>query len=242
MRAMSPRIFAALALLSPLAAAPALADDGPAKAPAAAVAPAPAAAPVAADEPDPGGAWEEQKPPPGSPEDVALWRAGIDVSKAINLARLQANKMQWEHRQRKYDERLVALAKEEGKPEANKAADLLPRYNAAVAHNYLTMTRQWPVDPTRGCRYPAMHFEGVLQSGEHKKKATQLLVTREELQDCLDRARPALQVMGDSNKELAALMAEADAILPPAPVAKPAAARPAEAAQAPAAPAPAAKN
>jgi hypothetical protein len=223
MRAMNPRIFAAIALLSPPAAAWALAEDGPARPQAPDAADPAAASATAADSEtdDPLAPWDEQKPPPGSAEDVALWRAGIEVSRSINLERLRANKMQWEHRQRKYDERLAALAREEGRPEGKKAAELLPRYNQAVAFNYVTMTRQWPVDPTRGCRYPVLHFEGVLRSGEHRKKATQLVVTREELQDCLDKARPALKVMADSNEALAGLVAEAEAILPALPVARP---------------------
>jgi len=183
----------------------------------------PAADPAAAEvAPAPPGQGEEPvQVPPGSDEDQALWKAGQAVAPDIGRVRIQANKLQWEARQARTLERLEALARLETDPASKRAADLLPRYRTALAHNHQTLTRQWPVDPTRGCGYPAMNFESILYSSDHRRRASQLTLAREDLQDCVSRAGPAIQVMTDSNRALEQLTAEAAALLPPLPVARP---------------------
>jgi len=164
--------------------------------------------------------------PPGSPEDQALWKAGQAVAPGIGRERVKANKLQWEARQARTLERLEALARQEGDPAAGKATELLPRYRAALASNHTTLTRQWPVDPTRGCGYAVMGFESILYSSDHRRRASQLSQAREDLQDCVARALPAIQVMADSNRDLQKVTAEVGAVLPPAPVARPRTAAP----------------
>lgn len=181
-----------------LAATPATAPD-PAE-----VAPAP-----------PGEGEEPAQAPPGTAEDQSLWKAGQAVAPDIGRVRLRANKLQWEARQARTLERLEALAAQESEPAARKAAELLPRYRAALAHNHLTLTRHWPVDPTRGCGYSVMGFESILYSGDHRRRASQLSQAREDLQDCVGRALPAIQVMAASNQELEKLTAEVTSILAP---------------------------
>ncbi len=182
----------------------------------------PATDPEPATPAPPGQGEEPVQVPPGSPEDQALWRAGQAVAPDIARARVQANKLQWEARRARTLERLEALAGAGQDPAARKAAELLPRYRAALAFNHLTLTRQWPVDPTRGCGYTLMAFESMLYSGDHRRRASQLTLAREDLQDCVARAAPALKVMVDSNRDLEKLTAEAQAVLPPPGVARPA--------------------
>lgn len=195
---------------------------------AASPAPAPSADPEPPAPAPPGEGEEPAQAPPGSAEDQALWRAGQAVAPEIGRARVKANKLQWDARQARTLERLEALASAEQDPASRKAADLLPRYRAALAFNHHTLTRQWPVDPTRGCGYPVMAFESALYSGDHRRRASQLSLTREDLQDCVSRAQPALKVMVESNRDLEKLTAEAQAILPPPGVARPRPAAPAK--------------
>jgi hypothetical protein len=205
------RILGCLAALVTLVPAPGLAIEQPEKAAPQGVPPAREPEP-AADE----ARWGA-RPPPGSPEDQALWRAGLDVSRRVTLERLHANKMQWQLRQGRHEIRLEALAKKAGAPEARRATEILELYRRIAPHNHQTLTRQWPIDPTRGCQYQVMHLEGVLESPEHKRKASQLLVVREELRDCVDRALPAIEAMAASNKDMERLIVEAEAFLPPLP-------------------------
>lgn len=191
----------------------------PAPQPAATAAPpaAPATPAAATDEgPDALGAGQITSPPPGAPEDVALWRSGIELSDRIGTERIAANKMQWHAITARLATRLEAIAASESDPGAARAVELLARFRPVLAFNLETLARRWPVDPTRACRYPVMHFEGILQSPESKRRATQLLVTREELQDCVDRAGPALKVLVASNADLKAAIAEVEAFLPKA--------------------------
>ncbi len=177
--------------------------------------------PAAEVAPAPAEGEEPAQLPPGSAEDQALWKAGQAVAPDIARVRVKANRMQWEARQARTLDRLEELARQDSDPAAKRAAELLPRYRASLAHNYLTLTRHWPVDPTRGCGYPVMNFESILYSSDHRRRATQLTLAREDLQDCVARALPAIQVMADSNRDLERLAAEATALLPPAPVARP---------------------
>jgi len=162
---------------------------------------------------------DELPPPPGSPEDQALWRAGGKVSEQIILERTLANKLQWQIRQGRYQERLAALAKQAPPSDSERVEALNRRFGQALAFNYATLTRQWPVDPTRGCRYQVLHLEGVLADLANPRRATQLLIVREELKDCVDRALPALKVMADSNLELRRVAEEVASALPPLPAA-----------------------
>jgi len=187
-----------------------------------------AAAPAPREEgPATGSDDEPEQVPPGTAEDQALWKAGREIASRISLARIKANKMQWQARQARMLERLETLSRQGGAPNAARAAALLERYRPAILHNYTTLTRQWPVDPTRGCGYAALNFEGMLYSSDHPRRANQLAMTREDLQDCVSRAEPAIRVMAASNEQLETLTAEAIAILPPLPVAAPKAPAPA---------------
>lgn len=157
--------------------------------------------------------WTE--PPPGSAEDQALWRAGAKVSDQVTLSRLEANKLQWRARQGRYETRLQDLQRKADDPKAQRAGELLARYREVVVDSYVLLTRQWPVDPTRGCRYQVMHLEGVMGAEDHRRKKSQLGIVREELEDCVERGRPAVEAMAAANGQLQRLLAEADGLLPP---------------------------
>jgi hypothetical protein len=197
-----------------------------------------AAAAASALDPPPAGAdgaavdfareWTE--PPAGSPEDRALYRAGNDVTRQVTLVRLEARKLQWRARERRYESRLDALRQAAGDPRSERAGALLARWREVAPPHHATLMRQWPVDPTRGCSYHVLHLGGVMGS-DGPRKAAQLAVVRADLQGCVERARPAVQAMAAANAQLQAVCDDADALLPPivpaAPARAPAAAAPA---------------
>jgi hypothetical protein len=160
---------------------------------------------------DPAREWTE--PPAGSPEDRALYRAGLEATEAVTLSRLEARKLQWRAREWSYESRLEALAEAEVAG-SKLAAELLARYRDVVPRHYLTLIRQWPVDPTRGCSYQVMHLGGVMGS-DGPRKAKQLAIVREELEECVEKAQRATLVMADLNARMQGLLAEAEGLLPP---------------------------
>jgi hypothetical protein len=207
-----------IALLARAAALALLAASPPAPpapgAPATDAAPASGAAAPANDEGsswDPARDWTE--PPAGAPEDRALYRAGLEATKAVTLSRLEARKLQWRAREWSYESRLEGLG-EAGGPSSKLAVELLARYRDVVPRHYVTLIRQWPVDPTRGCSYQVMHLGGVMGS-DGPRKAKQLAVVREELEECVEKAQRASLVMTDLNARMQGLLAEADGLLPP---------------------------
>lgn len=151
----------------------------------------------------------EMKPPPGSPEDQALWSECLDLSHRITLSRTLATRLQWEARNEKVDEKLAQHAKRSGGAAAKEAAELQKAYLEALALNYLTLTRRWPVDPTRGCQYPMLYLGSAMREG----KPELLGPARAEARTCTGKARPAIEVMEGSNADLQRLSAEAARVL-----------------------------
>jgi len=167
----------------------------------------------------------EGKPPPGSPEDRALWADALDVSQRITLERTLATKLQWEARSDRFDERLGALAGRSSGSAAKDIEALRVQYRAALAHGYQILTRRWPVDPTRGCNYSMLHLASAMRTG----KADELAVMRPPVQACIAKARPAVQAMAAANADLQRLAAAAGALFPAPPAAPPPAAEAAHA-------------
>jgi hypothetical protein len=196
-----------LALVSLLA----LGADG-----AASSAPPPAPAPPQARDYD--------NPPPGaSPADQALWRAAYDASNRILLGRAAATRLQARMIQGAYEERLDTLASQ-GTDPARRAEALRARLHAAWQDDAEALTRPWLVDPTRGCRYPLLTFEGVLYSDENPRRSAQLAATREEVRECVSRAQPMIDATARANERLEAALAEVDrelATIPVVPAATP---------------------
>jgi len=180
--------------------------------------PVPEVLPVRTGEELPGDVSGEGKPPPGSPEDQALWSAAHEVTLRITVTRAQANKLQWEARDHRYDERLGELASKAGGPQAGPILELQQRYRAALAENYITLVRRWPVDPTRGCQYPMLHLASAMRAGT----PALLEPSRSDARSCVASARPAAEAMAASSAALERLSAEAARLLAPPP---PAAAR-----------------
>jgi hypothetical protein len=209
--------------------------------PAAAAEPTAAATPTAtpAEERDP------MSPPPGSPEDRALWQTMIDTQNAVVATRDQAARQLQRLNVVRYDLRLDALAKGAPAERAAQIGKVKQRFLEAWHDDYRVLSTPWPIHWHTGCRYQRLNLEAAMEGS-----IPQLEAVRSEARECLAKQAPALKAMQEANKNLQAALAEVDALLatspqgeqaaPPAPAA--AAGAPARAEpEAPAAPKPAGK-
>jgi hypothetical protein len=171
---------------------------------------APALAPSAAPSQEAVDAGEEA--PPGAPQDRAAWKEAMDVSNRIFIERTRSNAMQWALKKGGYDARFAAAQASANAADAKRAADAWASLAAARARNYAILTAQWPVDPTRGCRYEVLLLEGAMSDAG---KPRQLAAAREDVLECAKKARLALGTMVASNEELERAVADADRAVPP---------------------------
>ncbi len=163
-------------------------------------------------------AYEAPEPlqtPPGSKEDQALWWRAMDASNAISTARAAAAKLQWRARSGAYDKRLAEKAQGLPAPEADRLNGLARAVQGAWKANYDLLSSQWPVDPTRGCQYPAQQLESAMHVSPGPEKSVLLEAARKDTQRCVDVAESVLRRVGRSNDELAKALADADAVLQP---------------------------
>jgi hypothetical protein len=218
---MLPALIAAVAIAqSPAAPSPSLEGKGAA----AATAPAPAT-------PQPGG--DPDSPPPGAPEDQALWREAYRVNNEILVERSVAVQAQWRAHNGAYDRRLAGLAAGEGPASAQAArlrTELVERWNATSA----VVSSPWPVDPTRACRQELLHLDSSMRSAI----PADLPEARGNLRTCVEKAQAVLARLVPATRALEESLAEADRLLGPAAPAAPAPAAPAAPAPAPVTPAP----
>jgi hypothetical protein len=163
-----------------------------------------------------GTARDFDSPPAGTPEDQALWRASYAANNDVTLVRGAAARLQQRATAGQYQQRLEAL--EKGPPDvAGRAAKLEGRLRAEWTRSFEIAARQWPVDPTRACRYPMLSFESAMLLDEGPQKAPQLSGARKDLQDCLGKAQLAIGSMGKSNQDFEAVLVEVERFLAAAP-------------------------
>lgn len=197
-------LFSSWALFAAVTAAP---QDGPAPAGASSSARAvrPAGAPPVA--------------PPGVPEDQARWRLGHEVNERLAIELSVSSRLQWTGKTRQYGERLEALAARKDAPDAGRAGVLLARYRKVQIENWRFATIPWVVDKTRACQYPMLHLEGAMHPGGAPRRASVLAAAREDLDDCIGKARPIAERLGSLNEQLRGVQEAAEALLPAPPAA-----------------------
>lgn len=149
-------------------------------------------------------------PPPGSAKDVALWRAGMQVTIDVPVERARASRLQIVLLNLRYADRLKALAARGGE-DAERAEVLSKRIDAAIRVQAGVQTARWPVDTYRVCGYPAMQFGSMLASGDNKPE--DLAKNRAMLFGCVDGAQAALKMQKESNDRLEAALKDAEAAL-----------------------------
>jgi hypothetical protein len=194
---------------------------------------APGAAPPAAAEPatsPPSGAALpgvslDSPAPPGSPEDQALWRAGLEVTNEVQIERSRATRLQLVLANVRYVDRLRELQARGGEM-GERAKEVEKRVNDAHAAQFGVLTARWPVDTFRVCGFPAMEFGSMLSYG--KTDPTDLAKHRTMLVGCVEQTQAALKLMKQGNDALEAAMREAETLLTKAGRGSPTAAGPSQ--------------
>lgn len=185
-----------------------------------------------------------QTPPPGSPEDQALWKRGNAAGITATYERWRTLDLRVKLRQHAILTRLDEMAKKASADKQKSLTDLAARIRAAESFAGNLRDARWPVDTTRVCGYPVLHFGSAMGSANTPKLQANLAVLRIKLQECCDKAEGASGELKRANDTLDMLMKQAMEILDAAgPWRQPRSAKMAPAAgSAPAAsPAPAAK-
>lgn len=204
-------MLATAAALSLLLAGADSAAAPPVPAPAAPAPAAPAQAAPAPGAPEAGAPDADDRPPPGAPEDQALWRAGRKASVDVVVVRAEAGRLQSTVRAHKLLERLEAA--ERAERAAGRDHERLEELGEALLEawkrNYEVFGRQWPVDPTRGCGYPLLELESTMPLADDPARAGDLRGARGALRECVSRAGLAVEVMQAENRALAARIAAA---------------------------------
>jgi hypothetical protein len=159
-----------------------------------------------------------ESPPPGPPEDRALWIAGRDVSNEVRAERGRATRLQVRAKGYGYSQRLDALAAA-GAIAPERAKELQARMEEELGEVVEILLRPWPVDPTRVCGYDVLLFGSAL----HARSAVRVAEARGPLQKCIARAEIVVRALRRADDELEAAMVEIDRLLAP-PGAAPAAA------------------
>ncbi len=166
-----------------------------------------------AEDPPPYEAPEPLQTPPGSKEDQALWWRAMDASNEISTGRATAAKLQWRARSGAYDKRLAEKAKGLPAPEAERLTGLAKKVQAAWSANHELLSSRWPVDPTRGCGYPAQQLESAMHAAPLASQSAAIDSARKDARQCVDLAETVIRRMKQSNDALAKALAEADAAL-----------------------------
>ncbi|HET9553076.1 MAG TPA: hypothetical protein VFP50_08930 [Anaeromyxobacteraceae bacterium] len=152
--------------------------------------------------------------PPGAPEDRTLYTAARDATQAIVLERTGAARAQQRVKAGQLLERLEAAAARAGPEAAARLGALRARLLADWVADYDVLTRQWPVDPTRGCSYPLLVMDGAMRTPDAKpEKRSELSMARAELTACLEKARFAVAALAEATRRLEASAAEAERAL-----------------------------
>ena len=204
-----PAAFAALLALALAAPVPAAAAEPPPAPPREDTPAVPDASTAQAADP--------MEVPPGTKADQALWRKAIEVSNLISIARAEAARLQWRARNGNYDTRLAERAAGKTDAEAARLKALAAKVQAAWQENSELLASRWPVDPTRGCQYPAQQLESTMHMPDGAEKSAAMVGPRAEVTRCTDAADLILRRVGRSNQDLEKAIVEADAAFAPAP-------------------------
>jgi hypothetical protein len=208
-------------LAVPLAvAAPARADDAPAKAPAGA-----SAAP-AEDVPEIVDESALTKMPAGSPADQALWTAAREVNATLPSIWRSLTTLQGRIASERVMQRLDDASKQ-GLPEENAAAaKARSRLELAYTLSVEFMTKKRTVDQTRACGYPFLNFATAMGSTKTEEERQVLATSRLTLKVCVENGREMSKGLAASYQQLDAARVEAERVLQKSAGTPPAAAGP----------------
>lgn len=178
---------------------------------------APAAPPIvaspAAEPPEAGASRDWSLPPPGSPEDVALWTRLRDAQNGSVVQMGRIAQASFRIRYSRYYERLDEASRTAPAPRAEKARALRSRIEVAArqADEGIPKTGL----KVRVCKYTLLHFDQRLSYPEDKALAADLPKFRAEAQSCAGELVPFEAKVKPLAEALDAALTDADAFLEP---------------------------
>ncbi len=181
-------------------------------------------APAAAPAPEFSEPRDWTKPPPGAPEDQALWRA-LDEAHAASITHM-ARVAQAAYRLRygRYYEALDEKAKGPSPAEADAARKARARIEAAARAADDAIPKQGL--RVRVCKYTLLHLDQRMAFPDDPAFAAELPRYRAEARGCVDELAPFARRLARLADAFEASLADADALLNRSPPAAPAAAKP----------------
>jgi hypothetical protein len=155
-------------------------------------------------------------PPPGLPQDRALWQTMVETQNAIVAHRDFAARQLQRLNVARYDLRLEALAKTVPPERAEEIGKIKTRFVEVWHESYRALATPWPIHWHTGCRYQRLNLEAAMEGA-----MPQIEAARAEARECLAKQAPTLKAMQETNKSLQAAVAEVEAVLATSPAAKP---------------------
>lgn len=155
-------------------------------------------------------------PPPGLPQDRALWQTMVETQNAVVAHRDFASRQLQRLNVTRYDLRLDALAKASPTEKAEQIGRTKTRFVEAWHESYRVLAMPWPIYWHTGCRYQRLNLEAAMEGA-----IPQMEAARSEAKECLAKQTPTLRAMQDTSKSLQAAVAEVEAVLATSPAAKP---------------------
>jgi len=174
--------------------------------------------PQAAPGADIGFASDYDDPPKGSAEELKLWKDGIAATRRITSVRAESLNERVRIKGSRQLEGLAALRAKAGHEEAERLALLLRRFEKAFAENADIYKSQWPIDVFRGCGYYHLYYDSALRLAPGPSRQAEAENAKEPLKACVATANFTSDRMASSNRRLAGVRKEAEAVLAGAPV------------------------
>ena len=155
-------------------------------------------------------------PPPGLPQDRALWQTMVETQNAVVAHRDFASRQLQRLNVSRYDLRLDALAKASPTEKAEQIGRTKTRFVQAWHESYRVLAMPWPIYWHTGCRYQRLNLEAAMEGA-----IPQIEAARSEARECLAKQIPPLKAMQDTTKNLTAAVAEVETMLGTSPADKP---------------------
>ncbi len=153
--------------------------------------------------------WDE--PPPGSPEDRALFASAWKAQKEAIAEHSQAHRMLSDLSSLAYADRLYELAKAGG-DKGKEATGLRERVRVAAEDVYRA-SRQPPFDLTHGCKPFLEPMQDVMAPGSPRKD--ELVYWRKAVSTCREKLTAWTVPLARANRAMEPLMAETQKLLGP---------------------------
>lgn len=141
----------------------------------------------------------DEPPAAASPQEQALWRRAFETNNRIVTVRTTATRLQL--RAKVALEQVQAHAGA-GRLPAERARHLEHEVKEAWTANASLMGSQWPVDPTRACRYDHLLYDSAIQLDPGSRRPREVEAARAALEECLRRADRVLLKATAANREL----------------------------------------